>query len=107
MEESKAKEDVIVETIDAEWLADVVGQGIYNTGKAKLFNILESQFEGQKLEAMKHLVKDVIVELSKNARETIIDILEEWESKIEIDLDAIEDGEGLAADYQEYEEAVR
>ena len=57
---------------------------IYNKGKAKLFNILESQLEGQKLSATKRITEDVVSELCRDAASYLKDMLgDDWKMEVE------------------------
>lgn len=94
--------------LDALWLADIVAEGIFNQGKAKLFNILESQFEGQKLEANKRLVKDVLVAICKDSKRLIIDVLGDWvqDARVFPTEESLKRSEIVTSEYQEYDESV-
>jgi hypothetical protein len=69
--------------INAEVVCIDVADIIYNQGKAKVFNVLESQLEGQKLVASKHIVEDILTQISRNAAGYLKDILDDWQVEVE------------------------
>lgn len=96
--------------MNAVTLADTVCQGIYNYGKAKLFNVLEAQFEGQRLSANKKMVNDVLVTICNNTQNLLLDMLGDWEQDITIPADAlvpVEEAKEAQQDYEEYQKAVK
>lgn len=77
-------EDKVKGIITAEIVCIDVADIIYNKGKAKLFTILESQLEGQKLSATKRIAEDVISELCRDAAIYLKDILgNDWQMEVE------------------------
>ena len=72
----------VCDVITAEILAKEVAEMIYNQGKAKIFNILESQIEdGSRLRACKRITQDVIGQIAQNAIELTGSILGGWQAK--------------------------
>ena len=60
--------------IDAETLAESIAALIYNQGKAKILNLLESQFErGSRLNACGLIVQDIIGTIAKDAANMVRD----------------------------------
>lgn len=98
-------EKTVQGVIDAQTLAVMVTDGIYNQGKARLFTFLESQFEGQRLNACKKIVDDILTDISRNTGNLIRDILGEWQIEVEAggELTPEEEQEAL----REYEQAER
>lgn len=58
-------------------IARVVQDSIYNYGKAKIFNILEATLEGQKLEAAKRMVEDVLDKIGYENNIIVRSLMEE------------------------------
>ena len=56
---------------------------IYNQGKAKIFNVLESQLEGQRLIATKRIAEDIITHICRDVAKYLEDILGDWEMEVE------------------------
>ena len=69
--------------IDAKIVCIDVADIIYNRGKAKIFNVLESQLEGQKLGASKRIVEDIITQICRDAAEYLSDTLKDWQTEVE------------------------
>lgn len=101
-------------TIDADWLATEVAAIIYNNGKAKIFNVLESQLpqetttDHQKMRACKDIAVDIIGNIAKKSADFIREILGDWEVEIEAggevsDEDAIE----AEKEYDEIQRIIR
>lgn len=66
-----------------------IGGMIYNQGKAKIFNVLESQIdEPRRLRACKRIVEDILTKIARDASQYLIDILGDWEAEVEYDPDA-------------------
>ena len=96
--------------INAEWLATEVASIIFNQGKAKLFNVLESQIdtdisatlETRRLRATKRITEDIISGIAKNVANLIRDALHDWEEEVEIGPDADLTPEEIQALKEEY-----
>lgn len=95
--------------IDAKTLAIDVGGIIYKQGKAKVFNVLESQIEDiNKLQACKRIVEDILTHISRDVAEFLLDTLEGWQIEIETDDILPEDAtEEATREYQEVKEILR
>ena len=96
--------------IDAEWLATEVASIIFNQGKAKVFNVLESQLEpGTRLGAAKRLTEDVISNIARDSAHFIKDVLGDWQDEVipgpEVDLTPEEIKE-IESDYQKIEQII-
>lgn len=65
--------------INTEILVTELVALIYRQGKAKFFNILESQIEGQRLIACKRIAEDTLSSICKNAGNMVNDLLGDWE----------------------------
>lgn len=77
-------EEKVKGIINAEVVCIDVADIIYNQGKAKIFNVLESQLEeGQKLWASKRIIEDIIAQISRNAAGYLKDILGDWQIEVE------------------------
>ena len=64
---------------DAELLATEVARIIYDQGKAKLCNLLESQLDRDgRLNACKRIAQDIIGNIAKDAADFIKDVLGDW-----------------------------
>ena len=99
--------------INAEWLAEQVAGIIYNQGKAKIFNVLESQFHPgpwgyKQLEATKRITEDIIANIARNANSFIKDTIHDWEQEVEFGGEVSDDDVEVARrDYQELQEVLR
>lgn len=69
--------------VNADVVCIDVADMVYNQGKAKIFNVLESQLEGQKLYATKRIVEDILTTISRNTASYLKDILGDWETEVE------------------------
>ncbi len=93
--------------ITAEILAEEIGGFIYNQGKAKIFNLLESQLEnGSRLSACKRIAQDTIGQIAKHAAELINDMLGDWQTDITA-YGEIADPENAELEYEEMKEVLR
>lgn len=80
--------------INVEWLATEISGLIYSKGKAKMFNVLESQMETTvslgamgdtpKMRAVKRITEDLLETISKQAAQLIRDTLGDWEEDVMI-----------------------
>jgi len=96
--------------IDAKWLATEVASIIFNQGKARVFNVLESQLEpGPRLGAAKRLTEDVISNIARDSAHLIRDVLGDWQEEVipgaEVDLTS-EEVEEIEIDYQKVERII-
>ena len=105
-------EDTIKATINAEWLATEVAGMIYNNGKAKIFNLLESQInpeinmgQNARLAACKRIAEDNLSNIAKSAADFIRDMLGDWEQEVEAGGEVSE--EDAAEALKEYKEVQR
>jgi len=83
----KLSKETVKGIIDAEWLAVEVAGLIYNSGKANIFNILESIYEDEydpRLRANKKLAENIISGIGKRASELIRDALGDWKVEVEV-----------------------
>lgn len=93
---------------DAELLAIEVARIIYNNGKAKVFNVLESQFDGQRLNACRRIVQDIFKSIAKDAADFIKDVLGDWEIEVVGHGEVSEEDEAEARkQYREIEELIK
>ncbi|MCM0759596.1 hypothetical protein M7775_13640 [Sporomusa sphaeroides DSM 2875] len=97
--------------INAEWLATMVAGIIFNQGKAKLFNVLESQLDGgPKLHATKRITEDIIAGISQNAADLIRDTLGDWQEEVEVGPEAdltAEEVKELEDEYKQIESIIK
>ena len=101
----------------AEQFALQVASIVYDKGKAKTFNVLESilpQADGagvRKLEAFKRITEDIVSNIAKDMKKFIIDVLgNDWRQPIYFDPDdALSGKEAKEAEeeFDELEEALR
>ena len=102
----KLSEETVKGTIDAEWLAVEVAGLVYNSGKANIFNILESIYEDEydpRLRANKKLAENIISGIGKRVSELIRDTLGDWQ--VEVEAGGEVSPEDAAETRREYEEA--
>lgn len=67
-------------TIDSDFVAVNVATIIFNQGKAKIFNVLESQIENERrLSAAKRIAQDIISGIAKDASNFILETLDGWQ----------------------------
>lgn len=94
--------------LTAESVGDEVAHIVYRQSKAKFFNLLESQFEGSKLDACKKIAENMIAEIASTAKSYIMDILNGWEQEVEVggDLTPEEEVE-VTQEYNEFRNAVK
>jgi hypothetical protein len=79
-------EEKVKATINGEWLAEQVAGIIYNQGKAKIMNLLESQIpesEPLRLSACKGIVQDALEVIIYNTTRLIKDTLGDWQQEVE------------------------
>jgi len=76
-------EDKVKGIINAQVVCVDVADIIYNQGKAKIFNVLESQLEGQRLHASKRIVEDIISQICRDTAGYLKDILGDWQMEVE------------------------
>ncbi|MDR3560490.1 MAG: hypothetical protein P4N59_03465 [Negativicutes bacterium] len=90
--------------INAEWLSGEVGGMIYNQGKAKVMNVVETLIPlgTDKHRGYSRLVEDIMDTIGKNAVRLIKDTLGNWEQEVELGKELT--GEELAAAKAEYAE---
>ena len=101
--------DTIKATINAKWLATEVGQIIYRQGKAKVFNVLESQIDDRtKLGASKRIVEDILANITRDVGSFISEVLGDWEEEVEAGGE-VSDEEYLETmkEYEEIENILR
>ena len=89
--------------INAEWLATEIAGLIYRNGKAKMFNVLESQMNNQlsvgamgdnpKMRATKRITEDLLETISKQAAQLIRDTLGDWQEEVDCSDDDFSPGE--------------
>ena len=102
----KLSEETVKGTIDAEWLAVEVAGLVYNSGKANIFNILESIYEDEydpRLRANKKLAENIISGISRRSSRLIRDVLGNWKAEVEAGGEV--SPEDVAEAKREYEEA--
>ena len=75
--------DKVKGIINAQIVCVDVADIIYNQGKAKIFNVLESQLEGQRLSASKRITEDIIAQICRDASGYLKDILGDWHIEVE------------------------
>lgn len=75
-------EDEAKGIINAQVVCVDVADIIYNQGKAKIFNVLESQLEGQKLSASKRITEDIIKQICRDTAGYLKDVLGDWEEEV-------------------------
>lgn len=96
--------------IDANWLATEVASIIFNRGKAKIFNVLESQLEsGERLNAAKRLTEDIISHIAKNSADMIRNVLGDWQEEITLEPEADltpEELEEIKSNYDKVEQII-
>ena len=98
-------------TLDAEWLARNVADSVYRQGKARVFNVLESQLspdvleERHRLMACRRLVEDILSDITRDVAGLIRHTLGDWTTE------ATGGGEVNADDVQEaikgFEEIIK
>lgn len=76
-------EEKIKGIVDSKVVCVDVADIIYNQGKAKIFNVLESQLEGPKLGATKRITEDIISQICRDVAEYLTDILGDWKTEVE------------------------
>lgn len=92
--------------INSETVAEDIAGIIYNQGKAKVFNILESQIEGKdKLGAAKRITEDILANIAKTAHSYLIGTLGDWEQEVTAGGELTPEGEKAAK--KEYERVQR
>lgn len=97
--------------IDGDWVAVNVVDIIYNQGKAKIFNVLESQLssddpsQAPRLLACKRIVQDILANISKNAGEFIRDTLGDWEVPTEVESESDISEEDIRQCERDYQKA--
>lgn len=69
--------------INAKIVCVDVADIIYNRGKARIFNVLESQLDGPKLNATKRIAEDIISQICRDVAEYLSDILGDWQIEVE------------------------
>lgn len=89
MSEAKESEEKKCEkltgVIDAKWLAIEVGGIIYKQGKAKVFNVLESQIENdKKLRAAMLITQDILRNIARDVSDLIQSTLGDWKEQVEV-----------------------
>lgn len=82
MSEGTTKE-AVKGIIDAKIVCVDVADIIYNRGKARIFNVLESQLDGQKLTATKRITLDIISQICRDVAEYLTDMLGDWQIEVE------------------------
>ena len=88
-------------TLNAEWLAQNVADLVYRQGKARVFNVLESQLspempeERHRLMACRRLVEDILSDITRDVAALIRRALDDWTTE------ATAGGEVNADDVQE------
>ena len=98
-------------TLNAEWLAQNVADLVYRQGKARVFNVLESQLspevpeERHRLMACRRLVEDILSDITRDVAALIRHTLEGWTTEVTAG------GEVSADDVQEavkgFEEVIK
>ena len=68
----------------AEIFAVDVAGIVYKKMKAKIFDLLELQFEGEKLTACKRIAESMISTTAKDVKVFMIDTLGDWEQEVEV-----------------------
>lgn len=79
--------DTVKCIIDAELLAKVAGGMVHRQGKAKMFNVLESQIPENEIErigACKCIVDDILSNIAVNVFKLIKDTLGDWQIEVEV-----------------------
>ena len=109
MDRTEKQCDEIEGIYNAELLATEVAGIIYNQGKAKIWNLLESQLDNNsRLHACQHIAKDIIAGMAKDAAGFIKDVLGDWEIPVigsgEV---SPEDEEEARKQYREAEEVIK
>ena len=89
-------------TLNAEWLAQNVADLVYRQGKARMFNVLESQLspevpeERHRLMACKRLVEDILSDITRDVAALIRHTLDDWATEAtaggEVDADDVPEG---------------
>lgn len=106
--------ETIDAVIDADFVAEHVAGIIYNQGKAKIFNVLESQLpcdsttDNQKMSACKNITVDIIGSIARNAARFIRDTLGDWSQDV-IAGGKLSDEDERAAlkEYEEIKKVIR
>lgn len=90
------EKETLTGIIDAKMVAIEAGGTIYKQGKAKFFNVLESQIENpQRLKAAKRITEDILTNIARDVSTMIQDILGDWTTEVE--------AEGLVAGHEAVE----
>lgn len=77
------KQSEVKGIIDAQILAELIGQTIYNQGKAQIFNILEAvMLPDERLKATKRLVQNILSSITKDVADELRDILGDWQIEV-------------------------
>lgn len=93
--------------ITAELLAEEIAGFIYNQGKAKIFNLLESQLEnGSRLSACKRIAQDIIGQIAKHVAGFIKEMLFDWQADITA-YGEFADPENAELEYEKMKEVLR
>ena len=77
-------EEIMKGYYTAEIFAVDVAGIVYKKMKAKIFDLLESQFEGEKLTACKRIAESMISTTAKDVKLFMIDTLGDWEQEVEV-----------------------
>lgn len=103
------KDETIKAEIDSVWVATEAAGMVYKQGKAKIFNVLESQLnDDQKLLACKRIVTDILTNISRDVGSFIEDTLGDWKQEVEFGGEVSEEDAAEAArEYEEIKEVLR
>jgi len=88
--QSKAKGGILMDKqsevkgiIDAQWIAECVGQTIYDSGKAQIFNVLEAVMPcDNQLAATKRVVQNILSSMVKSVSDDLRAILCDWQQEV-------------------------
>jgi hypothetical protein len=77
-------EEIMKGYYTAEIFAVDVAGIVYKKMKAKIFDLLESQFEGEKLTACKRIAENMISTTARDVKTFMIDTLGDWGQEVEV-----------------------
>jgi len=103
------KQSEVTGTLDAQWLAECVGQTIYNTGKAQIFNVLEAVMpKSEQLTATKRIVQNILTSITKDVADQLREILDDWKMIVAAGGEVSPEDEAQARkEYEEIQEIIK
>jgi hypothetical protein len=94
---------------DTESLANLVGQTIYNQGKAKIFNILEAAMpQNNQLAATKRVSQNILSSIAKDVADQLREVLGDWQQEVTAGGEVSpEDEKQARKEYEEIKQIIR